>query len=41
MIGTGLLEDKNVELIKGEVVEMTPEGFPDIQVKVSSTIKEK
>ena len=28
MIETGLLDDKRVELIRGEIVEMAPEGEP-------------
>jgi len=29
MIETGLLDDRKVELISGEIIEMSPEGVPN------------
>ena len=28
MIDTGLLDDRKVELLRGEIIEMSPEGVP-------------
>lgn len=36
MIETGLLDNRNVELIKGEIVEMAPEGKPHAHFSTES-----
>ena len=38
MIQAGILDDRSVELLRGEIVEMSPEGFPHAYARTTAGI---
>jgi Uma2 family endonuclease len=44
MIETGLLDERKVELVSGEIIEMSPEGaphssaFPDLSIDIQQLL---
>jgi len=38
MIQAGILDDRQVELLRGEIVEMSPEGFPHAYSRTTAGI---